>query len=319
MAKLLWDEVGERRYETGVDRGVLYLPDGSAVPWNGLTSVNEDTSGVELESFYFDGFKYLETRSSGDFSGTLKAFTFPEEFDVLDGLEGIKNGMQLNNQPVTDRFGISYRTLIGNDINGVAHGYKIHVIYNLMAIPDSKSYSSLSEQQNPIEFSWQITAVPELIPGYRPTAHVVFDTTRMNRFLIADLEALLYGKDAVELFTEESVIDGGTPSSAGTGTLDGRTANYSGFDVVDGNILIPAVGGEQSVSLSASLPSLSVLMELVKNWVLIEITDNGDGTWTANGSDEMITYLDSTKFQITGAKAEYLNANTYEISTTSTF
>ncbi len=317
--KLVWDQVGERRYEAGLDRGVLYLPDGSAVPWNGLTSVDEDTSDVEVEAFYFDGFKYLETRSSGDFSGTLKAFTFPEEFDAFDGLEGIFNGAQLSNQPVTDTFSLSYRTRIGNDVNGIDHGYKIHVIYNLMASPDSKSYSSLSDQLNPLEFGWTITAVSELVPGFRPTSHVVFDTTKMNRFLILDIEALLYGKDSVELLPGAAVLDGGTPSSSGEGSVDGGTEIYAGENVIDGNASSSSDADEQSDLPSASLPTLSNLIALVTTWTLIPITDNGDGTWTATGPDELFTFLDSTTFQITGVTAEYLDENTYELSTTHGF
>ncbi len=323
MTKLLWDQTGDRFYETGVDRGVLYLPDRSGVPWNGLTAVDEDTSDVAVEAFYYDGFKYLETRSSGDFSGTLKAFTFPEEFMLFDGLDTInKNGMQLGNQPVTERFGVSYRTRIGNDVDGSDHGYKIHVVYNLTATPEGRSYSTLSEQQNPLEFSWKLTAVPEMLVGQRPTAHVVFDTTRMNPYLISDLEDLLYGVGVINPAVPVDNLDGGTPYLTTSGSFDGGTSTSGGSAGIDGGgvVAVSTVvidGNVTKLSVEARLPSLAELAEMVETWVLIDIVDNGDGTWTATGPDDFITMTDSTQFQINSFSAVYIDAVTYKLSTTS--
>ncbi len=331
MTKLVWDQIGERRYEVRVDRGVLYLSDGSGVPWNGLTSVEEDTGDIAVEAFYFDGFKYLETRTSGDFSGSLKAFTFPEEFVKFDGLEAIKNGVELGNQPITNRFGISYRTRIGNDVDGFDYGYKIHLVYNLTASPDSRSYETLSDQQDPMEFSWKISAVPEFIPGHRPTAHVILDTTKLNRYLVADLETLLYGKESI-VQSEQDILadgqssppindfDGGTPTSSGTDVSDGGTPYEVSTTIVDGgftNSLVVIVPTDVN-SPGAHLPSLADLATLVENWILIEIIDNGDGTWTATGPDDIVNFIDLTTFQITSSSASFLNSETYTIKTTST-
>lgn len=307
--KVVWDDVGERFYETGIDRAVLYLPGGGGVPWNGLTSVDEDAGGVSVEEFYFNGVKYLELRSSGDFSGSLKAYTYPEEFEEFDGLERVTNGMLLANQPVLDTFGLSYRTRVGNDVDGIDHGYKIHVFYNLTAVPDTKGFASLSDQVSPTDLSWTISSVPEIVSGHRPTAHAVFDTRKMDPFLIRDLEKLLYGQDSIEIPPIElDLYDGGSVGYSSPDELDGGTAATSD---TGGGVIISET--------EPQLPSLADLTGLVTTWVKIDITDNGDGTWTAEGPDELITMLDPTTFQIEGAAAEFLDADTYQIQTTSGF
>lgn len=259
MPTLLWDEVGTRMYETGVDRGVLYLQDGSAVPWNGLTSVTEKIAGAEGAPIYFDGVKYGDALAIGDFSASLKAYTYPDEFMEVEGVSDAGNGLYLGNQQTT-RFGLSYRTKIGNDEEGIDFGYKIHVLYNLTAIPVQKSFRATLNA--PVEFEWNITSVPEKVPGFRATAHLIFDTRFMSPFLLQDIEDTLYG--------------------------DGIT--------------------------EPRLPSLSTLVTFASSWVIIRITDNGDGTWTAEGPDEMFSMLDATTFQITQANAEYLDADTYTVS-----
>lgn len=301
MPRLTWDQTGTRRYEGGVDRGVLYLPDGSGVPWSGLTSIEEDMSDIGVTSYYYEGIKYLDSRSSGNFSATLNAITYPPEFDKFDGFDDLDGGMFFDNQDVRDRFGLSYRSLIGNDVEGMEYGYKIHVAYNLTATPDNRERTTLSDEQNPSEFTWQLTSIPEVVPGFRPTAHVVFDTTLLNRYLIRDIEDILYGTGVV--------IDGGTPRSPGFGLLDGGRPNTAGFDVVDG-------GTTDAVQNDARLPSLLELSNFVKEWNLITVTDNGDGTWTATGPDEFIYMLDSSTFRIDGINATFIDEETYEISTT---
>lgn len=323
MSRLAWDKVGERRYEIGVDRGVLYLPDGSAAAWNGLTSVDEDNSSIEVTSYWFDGVKYLDTRTANDYTASLKALTYPKEFFPFDGVEQFASRMYLSDQPVGDYFGLSYRTRIGTD-NNENFGYKIHILYNLTAQPDTKSYATLSNAATPSELSWKITGVPEHAPGFRHTAHVIIDTTEINPFLVRDIEALLYGADAVYLEPDVSaLIDGGTVMSSGPDTLDGGTATDSGTGVVDGGTpWTGAAGGapeEVTPEKFPRQPPLAELMSMLEAWTLIEVTDNGDGTWTAEGPDELFTVDVDGSFEITQASARFLDEDTYEISTASGF
>lgn len=259
MATLVWDDVGTRFYENGVDRGVLYLPDAIGVPWNGLISVNEKTVGNELSSFHFDGVKYIDIASGGDFSATLRAYTYPDEFLECEGVVELNNGLFATNQR-PKRFGLSYRTRVSNDLK--EDTYKIHVLYNLTAIPNQKNYQTIGEVEDAMEFEWTINAVPGAIHGAEPTAHLIFDTRLMSPTMLKDLEDLLYG----------------------TGVIDSR------------------------------LPDITTLASFIDSWVILRITDNLDGTWTAEGPDEYFTMLDATTFQIDRANAEYLDADTYYIS-----
>lgn len=192
MTKLLWDQVGNRFFETGVDRGVLYLPGGSVVPWNGLTAIEEDFGGDKSSPYFLDGIKYLDTQESGDFSATIKALTYPDEFLEYDGVYSIGNGIFADDQP-QKQFNLSYRTLIGNDISGTDLGYKIHLVYNLYAVQNQDSFQSLNNRTSAMEFSWKVYSTPESAAGYVPTSHVVIDSTRVNPFMLEDLEAILYG------------------------------------------------------------------------------------------------------------------------------
>lgn len=214
MTKLVWDQVGSRKFETGCDRGVLYLPNGSAVPWNGLTSVDEDLSAVTVSEYYLDGVKYLNDRSLGDFAGTINAFTYPDEFRQFDGMGEISSGMFASDQPVTEKFGLSYRTRIGNDELGTEYGYKIHLLYNLTSKPANKTFSSISDKSNPIDLSWSISGVPIPITGFRPTCHIVVDSTRVHPGIMTSLENILYGTSS----TAPSLPDAATLISLNSGS-----------------------------------------------------------------------------------------------------
>lgn len=191
MTVLEWDKIGDRIYQTGIDRGVLYLKDGTSVPWNGLTSV-EDASNSELKSYYLDGVKILDHVTPGDFEGKLKAITYPEEFEQVVGSETIDAGLIYYNQPFKS-FNLSYRTKVGNDLEGPDYGYKIHLFYNLIANPDSVSYESLNDKSSSSEFSWTLSGVPPIISGHKPTAHVSIDSTQVSSEIIEIIEAVLYG------------------------------------------------------------------------------------------------------------------------------
>jgi hypothetical protein len=198
MAKLLWDEVGERFYQSGVDHGVLYLQDGTAVVWNGLTSVEESTP-AELKSFHLDGVKYLEYLVPGDFSGKLSAYTYPKEFDAVNGIAmiGTSPGFALHDQPAKS-FNLSYRTRIGNDLEGPEYAYTIHILYNVIANPDGGSFKTFGDSGvDPIEFSWALSGTPPKLVGvgFRPTVHISIDSTEAPLEVLQILEAVLYGTD----------------------------------------------------------------------------------------------------------------------------
>lgn len=193
MTALEWGTVGDRRFETGVERGVLYLLDGSAVPWNGLTEITDDRAS-EIKSYWIDGVKYLDHYVPGAYSGKISAFTYPDEFDAVLGNADFAPGVITYDQPVS-LFHLSYRTLIGNDIDGAEHGYLLHVLYNLTAKQGSVTAKTIGDQIEPNVFQWDILGTPPLMSGIRPTNHISFDSRHMNPATLAEVEALLYGTD----------------------------------------------------------------------------------------------------------------------------
>lgn len=212
MPPLTWDDVGEKLYETGVDHGVLYLPDvagvyTTGVAWNGLTTVTESPSGADPNPQYADNIKYLNLLSAEEFGGTVEAFTYPEEFGQCDGTELPAPGVAVGQQS-RKSFGLSYRTKVGNDVDGVDFGYKLHLIYGALAAPSEKAYATINDSPSAISFSWAITTTPVPVTGYKPTALIVVDSTVVDPVDLASLEALLYGADLVEaaLPTPDAVI-----------------------------------------------------------------------------------------------------------------
>lgn len=193
MAKVEWNSSGERFYEAGVDRGVLYPQNAPGVAWNGLISVDEKPSGVEVSSYYVDGLKVLDVTSSEQFNASLEAFTYPEEFELYDGYSQLGNGLYVTNQD-RSTFGLCYRTLLGNDISGIDHGYKLHLVYNAIATPSSRSNSTLDDAIDPLTFNWEIATKPVYVPGSRHSAHIIIESTKTEPKLLAALEDVLYGK-----------------------------------------------------------------------------------------------------------------------------
>jgi hypothetical protein len=193
MTALVWDDVGDKVYQAGVDHGVLYLPDGTAVAWNGLTEV-EESQASERKSFYLDGVKFLENLTPGDFQGKLKAFTYPDEFDSVNGIANVAPGLAYYEQPPKS-FSMSYRTQIGNDIEGLDFGYKIHILYNVVAQPDGHSFGSLQDSGvEPIEFAWTLGGTPQkATPGVRPTIHITIDSRTTPPEILQIILDKLYG------------------------------------------------------------------------------------------------------------------------------
>ena len=190
MAALEWDKTGERFFEKGVDRGVLYPRDGMAVPWNGLTNISENATG-EVKSYWLDGVKYLDHHVPGSYSGKLEAFTYPDELEDLVGTQQFAPGVFLHDQKAKV-FHLSYRTGVGNDIDAEI-GYKLHVVYNVMALPSGASMSTVGDKVDPAVMSWDLTGTPPQMFGARPTAHISLHSVTMDPEQLAVVEGLLYG------------------------------------------------------------------------------------------------------------------------------
>ena len=192
MTALQWDQVGERRFETGVDRGVLYgLDGGGAVPWNGLVSVSESRTR-EVKSYYLDGIKYLDHHVPGDYASKLGAYTYPDELDELIGDASYAPGVILHDQRAK-LFHLSYRTREGNDVDGVGAGYKIHVIWNIMASPSDVAFNTIGDKLAPGLFEWNLTGTPSQMFGIRPTSHISILSRNVDPDVLVTLEELLYG------------------------------------------------------------------------------------------------------------------------------
>lgn len=197
MAVLTWDGVGERLFETGLDKGVLYVMDGSGdypagVAWNGLVSVQEAPSGAEKTPLYADNTKYLELISTEEFSFTLEAYTYPDEFGVCDGSVAAAAGTYIGQQP-RSKFGLVYRTRIGNDVAGDQLGYKLHLIYGCLASPSAKPYQTVNDSPEAITFSWEVSTTPEAVTGEAPSAIVTIDSRTADPTSLAALQLVLFG------------------------------------------------------------------------------------------------------------------------------
>lgn len=199
MAKLKWDETGKRLYETGTKMGVLYPQneDGTypkGVAWNGLMSVTESPSGAEASALYADDAKYLELYSNEEFGFTIGAYTYPDEFAECDGSAELAPGVGIGQQP-RKAFGLSYRTIIGNDTKGSDYGYKLHLVYGAKASPSERSYASVNDSPEALELSWECTTTPVPVTGHKPSAHIEIDSTKIDGKKLTKIEEMLYGKD----------------------------------------------------------------------------------------------------------------------------
>lgn len=201
MAKLVWDQTGERYYETGTKYGVLYPMVAGAYPkgvaWNGLTAVTQSPSGAEATPLYADDIKYLNLYSAEEFGGTIEAYTYPDEFAACDGSASIATGVMIGQQ-TRQGFGFCYRTVLGNDTETNDHGYKLHLIYGAMASPSEKAYATINDSPEAITFSWEFTTTPVNVEGFKPTSYVCVDSTKVDASKLADLEAILYGSESEE-------------------------------------------------------------------------------------------------------------------------
>ena len=199
MSKIVWDQTGERLYETGVKQGVLYIPTSGVyskgVAWNGLTAVTESPSGAEATPLYADDIKYLNLISNEEFGCTIEAYTYPDEFAECDGSAALAAGVMIGQQN-RKTFGLSYRTAFGNDVDGTDHGYKLHLVYGCLAAPSEKAYATINDSPEAITFSWEVTTTPVSVKGFKPTSQITIDSTKVKPEKLTALETILYGKDA---------------------------------------------------------------------------------------------------------------------------
>ena len=202
MSKLVWDNTGDRQYETGVKNCVLY-PMGESgnypkgVAWNGITAVTESPSGAESNPLYADDIKYLDLRSVEEFGGTIEAYMYPDEFAECDGSAEIADGVKIGQQK-RKAFGLCYRTTLGNDVKGDDYGYKLHFVYGAVAAPSERAYATINDSPEAITMSWEFSTTPVSVAGFRPTAHLEIDSTKANAEKLAALEAILYGAEETE-------------------------------------------------------------------------------------------------------------------------
>jgi len=319
MPTLIWDNPDDRIFESGLDRGVLYLPDGSAVPWNGLTSIVESFD-KEITPIYYDGRKVHDLVVLGDFSATLKAVTYPDEFTEIEGVASVAPGMFVSDQ-VPQMFGLSYRNKLGDGSSGEDVGYKIHVLYNLTAVPSDKTYATLSDQPSLVEFEWTITAVPEEIRGYRPTAHLILDSRDFDPMFLEDLEAMLYGTSEtdpemlpmpdmmtfVESWYRVKIIDNGDGSWT-------AFANRDGFIfLLDGGVF--TLKGINAVYLDEGTYEISTTSNLAEV-PQIRISYSVDGSWTATTDQDNLISVIGDEIEIFNANAIFIDEGTYVISDT---
>lgn len=201
MAKLVWDQTGERYYETGVKMGVLYPQENGTYPkgvaWNGLTAVTESPSGAEATALYADDTKYLSLMSAEEFGATIEAYTYPDEFAQCDGSAELATGVSIGQQK-RKAFGLCYRTVLGNDTENNDYGYKLHLIYGALAAPSEKAYATINDSPEAITFSWEVTTTPASVAGFKPTASITIDSTKADAEKLAALEAKLYGSASEE-------------------------------------------------------------------------------------------------------------------------
>lgn len=211
MSKLVWDQIGEKLYETGVRNGVLYPMEGAAYgsgeAWNGLTAVNESPAGAEPTDLFANDAKYVTMMSAETFGGTIEAYTYPEGFAACNGEATLAEGVYIGQQ-TRKAFGLSYRTSIGNDTLGADYGYKLHLVYGCMVSPSEKNNATINDSPEAGTMSWEFSTTPAPVPGFKPTAHLYFDSTKVAAEKLSALEAMLYGSDDAEakLPTPEEVI-----------------------------------------------------------------------------------------------------------------
>lgn len=289
--KLTWDKTGERLYETGVNKGVLYEPNvagnyDSGVAWNGLTTVTESPSGAEATALYADNIKYLNLISAEEFGATIEAYTYPEQFGKYDGTASPSAGVYVGQQN-RKAFGLSYQTRVGNDVQGADFGYKIHLIYNATAAPSEKAYATINDSPEAITFSWELTTTPvDAGDSLKPTAQLVIDSTKVDSDALASLEEILYGTVGTDprlpLPAEVLALFSGTVT-----TVETEAPSYDNTTDI---VTIPNVAGVQyavdgeDVAAGPFGPITEDVMVTARPMPGYTFSSNSDDDWAINFS-----------------------------------
>jgi hypothetical protein len=264
MTRVTWDNAGQRFYEAGVDRGMLYIGTADGIPWNGLISVAENPSGGATTGYYTDGVRYITDSEREEFGATISAYTYPDEFGECDGSAEVNTGLFVLHQK-RKPFSLSYRTKVGNDLQGLDFAYKIHLVYNALAAPSKKTFASLTDNGTPADFSWDISVTPPTIAAeVYSSGHVVIDSKSISPEVLATVEGMLYGTD----------------------------------------------------STGPRMPSLDELNGVMGGFEGLTITDNGDGTFTADGPDGIVTSLGFGVYQISSSGATDNGDGTFTVTST---
>jgi hypothetical protein len=243
LTRVTWDQVGQRFYETGVDHGVLYIPNNNGVyvdgyGWNGLTGITDTPSGAEPSAQYADNIKYLNLVSAEEFGGTITAYTYPDEWAQCDGSASPQVGIVVGQQG-RKTFGLAYRTRIGNDLQGPDYGYKLHLVWGALASPSEKANTTINDSPEAVEFSWEFTTTPVPVTDLKPTSTMVIDSTKVDADALAALEDILYGTVGVDpmLPSPDDVL------ALFAGTVTEATATAPTYNGTTHVITIPTVTG----------------------------------------------------------------------------
>lgn len=305
MAKLVWDKTGERIYETGVDHMVLYRYDAqtktfkNAVAWNGITAFNEQPSGAEPTPLYADNIKYLNLMSAEEYAATLECFTYPDEFEECDGSKELAPGVVIGQQN-RKLFALCYRTLLGNDQEGTDLGYKLHIVYNCLASPSERGHATVNDSPEAANPSWSISTTPIEIPGSKPTATVVIDSTEVDPDVLASFEEILYGSTTADgrlPFPEEiATIFGG-------GVQPGVLLNRHSLNLVEDDtftLIATTTPAGETVTFSAASTSVATVGTSTG---VVTAEGAGNTIITATMTKSGVTYTDTCTVVVTAKSA----------------
>jgi hypothetical protein len=286
MAILTWDDVGARLFETGVDRGVLYIPTAgvydTGYAWNGLTAVTETPTGAEATAQYADNIKYLNLISAEDFGGTIEAFTYPPAFAQCDGTAYPQTGVAVGQQS-RKGFGFVFRTRLGNDTNGTDNGYKLHLVYGALAAPSEKAYATINDSPEAMTFSWEFTTTPVSVTGLKPTALLTIDSTKVSAAGLTTLENFLYGTAGTNarLPLPDEVI------AIFAGTVTAVTPASPTFVAAGGTItIVPTTGVTYRRADTNAIVTGTVVIPTVGQSLVIRATPNAGYEWAAGSDDD---------------------------------
>lgn len=301
MSRLVWDAIGERLYETGVRNCVLYPVENKEYPkgvaWNGITQISENPSGADSNPIYADDIKYLNLISAEEFGANITAYTYPDEFAVCDGSATPANGVSIGQQR-RKQFGLCYRTTVGNDTDGTDYGYKLHLIYGAQAAPSERGYQTINDSPEAIEFSWELTTTPVNVTGYKPTACIHIDSTKVDAAKLAELEDILYGTDNADprLPMPDEVIKlmGGEAEADYDISLNKANATVT----VGGTVKLKATTkpADATVTWTSSAESVAT----VDNGTVTAV-DAGSATITASFEQDGETYSDTCRIKVNAA------------------